>query len=568
MKKLMSILLSVWMIVSCMAVGFADEPAYTPGTYTAIGMGRNANLSLDVTFNEHAITDIQVSHVETPTIGGLALEILTEEALVHQTSNLDVISGATISSAGFKMALADTIKQAGGNAGQLEKYSRPAQDYQTEADVIVIGAGGAGLTAALTANENGASVILLEKSGVIGGNFIAAQSGVNAANAKIQQGIEGTDAVAFKEMQMNNDLVREKLVDALVDNSGAMADWLTSKGVEFTVQENNPIRLNATADGTTTITIVDALTRALEESAVQLYTDTRATELIQDENGKITAVKATGRGGVEVTFHANKGVILATGGYGKDHDRVLAYRPDYSDTITAETAPTTGDGLDIALAVGGVLVDMGEINMHTNVLPGYGMLTSIYMPGGRQTTGIWVNKEARRFVKEAFNNGSNVDAILSQTDGDAYMVFDAEGMNDTLGHLLELGIVKSAGSPEELGKKLGIDGEALAATIAVYNEDIADGTDDAFGKAGLEILDGDTFYGYRFKVGVHYFMGGVLIDPQAHVVTESGAIIPGLYAAGEVTGGVQGTTRVDGTGVGDSLTFGYIAGQSVMGDPQ
>ena len=286
MKKLMSILLSVWMIVSCMAVGFADEPAYTSGTYTAIGMGRNANLSLDVTFNEHAITDIQVSHVETPTIGGLALEILTEEALVHQTSNLDVISGATISSAGFKMALADTIKQAGGNAGQLEKYSRPAQDYQTEADVIVIGAGGAGLTAALTANENGASVILLEKSGVIGGNFIAAQSGVNAANAKIQQGIEGTDAVAFKEMQMNNDLVREKLVDALVDNSGAMADWLTSKGVEFTVQENNPIRLNATADGTTTITIVDALTRALEESAVQLYTDTRATELIQDENGK------------------------------------------------------------------------------------------------------------------------------------------------------------------------------------------------------------------------------------------------------------------------------------------
>lgn len=187
------------------------------------------------------------------------------------------------------------------------------------------------------------------------------------------------------------------------------------------------------------------------------------------------------------------------------------------------------------------------------------------MPGGRQTKGIYVNKEAKRFMGEYFAN-DNVDILLKETDGDIYMIFDEEGMNDTLRHLLELGIVKSAGSVEELGKKLGIDGEALAVTVAEFNEDIADGADDAYGKEGIEILDGDVFYGYRFKVGVHYFMGGVLIDPEAHVVNVEGAPIPGLYAAGEVTGGVQGTTRVDGTGIGDSLTFGFVAGHSVIAD--
>lgn len=567
MKKLLALALCVLMLTACFTVGAAAEgQTFTPGTYTATGIGRNANLTLEVSFDETSITDINIIHSETPTIGGLALELLRNEALEHQTGELDAVSGATLSSFGFRAALADAIRQAGGDPSAVEKYSRPAQDFITEADVIVIGAGGAGLTAALTAYENGASVILLEKSGVIGGNIIAAQSGLNVADAAVQAGIEGTDKASFKAMQMNNDLVREELVDALVENSGAAADWIAAHGVDFTVSDREAHQITATKDGTTTITIVNALKAALDDTDIQLYTDTRATELIQDEAGRVVGVKATVRGGDEVSFHAAKGVVLATGGYGKDHERVLTYRPDYADTITDETAPTTGDGLDMATAVGGVLVDMGEINMHTHVLPNYGMLTSIYMPGGRQTTGIWVNKEGHRFLKEAFNNDGNVGIILSQTDGEAYMVFDEDGMNDTLRHLFELGIVRSAGSAEELGTKLGIDGEALAATITAYNEDIADGVDDAFGKQGIEILDGDTLYGYRFKVGVHYFMGGVLIDPEAHVVNADGEAIPGLYAAGEVTGGVQGTTRVDGTGIGDSLIFGYVAGNSVTAE--
>ena len=541
----------------------SEYTQYTPGTYTSSGIGRNANLTLEVSFDESRITDINIIHSETPTIGGMALDILKEEALEHQTSNLDAVSGATLSSFGFRSALANTIKQAGGDPSALEKYTRPVQDFVTEADVLVIGAGGAGLTAALNAYEGGASVIVLEKSGVIGGNFIAAHSGFNAADTDLHTA-EGTDAAAYKEKQMNNDLVREELVDALVENSGVAADWVADKGVELKQSERNPLMLEAVGSETTTIPIINAYKAALENTEINLYTDTRATELLQDESGRVIGAKALARDGSEVSFYATKGVILATGGFGQDHERVISYRPDYADTITDETAPTTGDGLDMASAVGAVLVDMGEINMHAHVLPGYGMLHSGYMPGGRQTTGIYVNKEGQRFMAEYFAN-DNVGILLNETDGDIYMIFDEDGMNDTLRHLEELGIVKAGETPEELAGKLGLNGEALSATISDYNEDVEDGVDDAFNKAAVDVLDG-RFYGYRFKVGVHYFMGGVLIDPQAHVVDADGQIIPGLYAAGEVTGGVQGTTRVDGTGIGDSLTFGYIAGHSVLAD--
>ena len=218
---------------------------------------------------------------------------------------------------------------------------------------------------------------------------------------------------------------------------------------------------------TTTLPIVNAYQAALAKTDIHLYTDTRATELLQDESGRVIGVKATARNGEEVSFYGTKGVILATGGFGQDHERVISYRPDYADTITDETAPTTGDGLDMATAVGAVLVDMPEINMHAHVLPGYGMLHSGYMPGGRQTTGIYVNKEAKRFMAEYFAN-DNVGILLNETDGDIYMIFDEDGMNDTLRHLQELGIVKSWETAEELAGKLGLDGEALAATIADY----------------------------------------------------------------------------------------------------
>ncbi len=550
-----------------------ETALYTAGSYSSTVMGRNGEMTVTVTFSDNAIESIATESVETEAIGVAAINTLTDEILENQALDLEAVSGATVSSEAFLSAVRETVAMAGADPDTLTgSVVESHTDYVTEADVVVVGAGGAGLTAALTAYEEGASVILIEKAANVGGNTLCAMAGINAADSDVQLADEtylatGASLEGLKALQMNNDDVRENLVDAYVANSAEVINWLTSMGVEFTVNireddrnnaDTNNYMLMAGGDFETGPNMVNAVYDAIQETDINLYLNTAATELVTDENGAVVGVIATGSEGEEVTFSASA-VILATGGFAFNSELIAEVRPDLANAVPNEIAPTTGDGLAMAEAVGAKLVNLDAIQTFPHVMDDYGLTQGNLLPGGFTPDAIFVNQDAERFTAESFQAA---DAVLEQTD--SYCIFDESGVtNETLEMLIENGIIKTGETVEDLAEQLGLDADALAATIEAFNEDIEDGVDDAYGREdNLDPIEG-TLYGYHFGVGAHYFMGGILIDENAQVLTEEDeSPIAGLYAAGECTGGFHGTFRVDGSGVGESFVFGRIAGRS------
>lgn len=539
----------------------APDSSYVAGTYTATVAGRNGDITLTVTFDDEKIMEIRHESVETETIGVTAMDELTSLILEHQALGVDMISGATLTCEAYLEALEDCVTQAGGDVEALKakraEATENSDDYVTEADVIVVGAGGAGLTAALTAAQSGVKVVVLEKSGMVGGNTLCATMGINAVQSKVQteSGVNAT-VEDFVAVQLNNEAAKEELVRALCERSGETIDWFTSLGVEFEVGGNNDLMLMATADGATSVTMVNALDKALKNTDTPIYLNMEVTELVTAD-GAVVGCVATDADGEQVTF-SGKTVILCTGGFGQNRELMAQYRPDLATAITDEIAPTTGQGLVMAQQVGADAVNLDSIQLFPHVIVGYGLLTPNNLPGGFGVSGIYVNKEAQRFATEGFEIS---DAILAQPDGMAYCIFNESDLSDGLAKLVANGFVVSADTPEELAEKLGLDPATLAATIAKWNEDCANGTDTLFGKDGGTALEG-TLYGYNFGVGAHYFMGGILIDSLGRVQNTDGEAINGLYAAGEVTGGFHGTYRVDGCGTADAFVFGRIAGEA------
>ena len=541
-----------------------------PGTYSATAPGRNGDVTLTATFSAQAIDSIDVDSSETPTVGVAAMDTLTQEVIDGQTLAVESVSGATLSCNAFLTALKDCVAQASGDFDELSSdVNKMAVEYKTQADVIIVGAGGAGLMAAATAANDGASVIVIEKSGIVGGNTLCASNGINAFDSDVQLADPAYQAAdtsfeGFEALQ-TNERSRKDLVDAFISNSAEAINYLSELGVEFTVEISNDDRnssqnyylLKSEADGTTTMTtVVAALDKAVKDADIPVYTGVAASELIQDADGRVCGVNATGPDGQELTFTANA-VVLTTGGFGKNKDLIAEVAPAYANCITDEMAPTTGDGLLMAEKLGAKAVDLDQIQTFPSVIEGYGMS---FPAGGFMVDGtIYVNNSGERFCAEKFEVAPE---ILAQDKGEVYAIFDADNYDDRMQGLAAQGYVKDASTAQELGEKLGFDGEGLADTIEQWNEDAATGTDSLFGRENSSTLDA-PLYGYKFGVGAHYFMGGILIDETTRVLDENEQPIEGLYAAGEVTGGFHGTQRVDGSGTGDSIVFGMIAGHTV-----
>ena len=631
----LALLLALVMVISAFALtGFAES--IKAGTYHKTVNGMNGPISVDVVVGEGKVESINVTeHMETPGIGSVALEKIAREIVEKQSLDVDTLSGATITSMIFKGAVKSCLEEANADMAAWTKPVEREKDKDQEytADVVIVGAGGAGLTAALTAAQAGASVILIEKTGIVGGNSIVAGGFYNTPDADRQDhdyqaersaalDTMVTDALAEKpvsdEHKALQDKVREDyeaylktdktlfdspnwfalqtwnggdklgllpMVNILADNALDGLHWLESMGMKFAEKVHHgggamyPRSHQAVLPNGTGY--IKALTDTIEgNSLYTLLLNTEGKSLILDGD-KVVGVNAVGRDGNAVVLKANKGVILATGGFAGNIELRQKYCegekwPNLGkDVGTTNVSGVTGDGIFMAAEAGANLVNMDQLQILPYCNPQTGMLND--NPLGIRTN-IFVNKEGKRFVREDGRRDEMSLAIMKQTDGIMYNIVVRDTPIEegkTLGgqpltYLIENNISEYTyvQNIEEAAAYLKVDADVLRAEIEAFDKNVADQKVDQFGRASYNGPMGEgPFLIYARKTAAHHTMGGVEIDANARALKADGSIVKGLYCAGEITGVIHGANRVGGNAIVDYIVFGRIAGaQAAKGE--
>ena len=616
MKKIVSVVLAALMVCALFAAAGAET--YTGTVKSNIGPG---DVSVTITVEDGKVTAAEVAgDTETPGIGLPPIEDGTyAKMLVEDYANddgvIDNIASATMTTA----AVQDAFNKALEAAGLKEAEEVVLKD--ATCDVVIIGAGGAGLSAALQAVDAGAgSVIVLEKTGATGGNSSRATGGMNAAKtewqdanawadatttavestiagAKEKYGEQLADLIAKVEEQFEaykanpqgyfdspelfalDTMVGGKginnmdLVMTLAGKSEEAIAWLETKNAvlhdvgAFGGASVKRIHRAVNDEGKTVPVgsyLVARLTEDVEaEDKIDLRLNSKATELLTAD-GRVTGVKVSTENG-EYTVSA-KAVILASGGFGYDLDRVASYRPDLAGFVSTNAAGATGDGLDMAAAIGAATVDLEQIQIHPSV---YTETKALITEGIRGDGAILVNQGGERFVNELLTRDAVSAAELAQEGGYAYTIVDQKMMDNsaTYNGYFTKGYAVQADSYEALAEAVGMNAETFAKTMNDWNAACAAQVDGAFGRTSFAApLDTAPFYAIKVAPGIHHCMGGVVIDTEAHVLNAEGNVIPGLYAAGEVTGGVHGANRLGGNAVADIVVFGRIAGANAAAE--
>ena len=576
MKKLLCILVALTMLCSMSALA---EGVFTPGTYEAEAQGLFVPVKVTVTVSETEITDIQINaEGETPALGGAAADMMKEAILKAQTPNVDGLTGATVTSAAIVKAATEALVAAGADIAALDANRKdlgseeaPKEEKTVETDIVIIGAGGAGMAAAIMAHQAGMNFVILEKMPYVGGNTTKATGGMNAAETHYQkeQGIEDSKALFAADTMKGGHAKNDPLLVATLANSSAEAiEWLDSIGADLPKISfsggASVNRIHAPADGSGVGNyLVDRFSAKLAELGVPVMLNTKATELLADTEGKICGVKAEGPDAF-YTFNC-KAVILASGGFGANEDMYTQYRPDLKGTVTTNAPGATGDGIVMAQALGADLVDIGEIQLHPTVEQTTSMLITESVRGDGA---ILVNQAGVRFTNELLTRDAVSAAELAQEGQYAYILFD-QNLRDHLKAIekyVKADLTKQADTIEGLAEQLGIDPATLAKTLADWNEIVKNQRDTEFGRTtGMNAdLTTPPYYAIKIAPGIHHTMGGVKIDVAAQVINTEGKPIPGLFAAGEVTGGVHGGNRLGGNAVADIVIFGRIAAQSAI----
>lgn len=434
-------------------------------------------------------------------------------------------------------------------------------------DVLVVGGGGAGLTAAIAAQEAGAKVILIEKMVMLGGNTNYATAGMNAAGTKLQasQGIEDSAEKFYNDsFQGGKEKNNPKLLKTLTEKSPSIVEWLEERGVDLsdlTITGGQSVKRTHRPKSGEKVgsAVIDGLVSYAEKHGIDIQTSTRAISLIVGDKG-VRGMKVI-KDGKEYTIHA-KAIIMATGGFGANSKMVVSYKPELEGFGSTNSPAITGDGIQMVEAIGGDLVDMTEVQTHPTVQhKGNVMITEAVRGEGA----ILVNREGKRFVNELETRDVVSNAELSQTGKSAFLVFD-QGVRNKVGAInsyVKGGLTKEANTVEELGKMIGVDEKALVETVENYNVMVSTGKDTKFGKRTLaRTLEKAPYYAIEVSPAVHHTMGGIKINEKAEVIARTGKIIPGLYGAGEVTGGVHGANRLGGNAITDIVVFGKIAGEN------
>lgn len=559
----------------------SEEGLFTPGTYEGTAKGYHGDITLTVTVDENNILEIKSEHTETEGLGDKAVNTLTEAALEKASLSMDLVSGATYSSQGFLAALEAALVKAGADVEKLkvkESVEVEKKDQEFDTEVAIIGGGGAGLAAAVSAHQNGAKVLLVEKMPNVGGNTIISGSAFNAVDPKRQsaQGIEDSVEKHFQQTYEGGDKKGDpELVRVLVENAYPTIEWLESLGMKFTdkvftvlgalwPRSHKPVEPLGTGYVNTFMNYINE-----HKDDITVLTEVEAKELLVDAEGAVTGFLAEGKNG-KITVNAKNGVIIATGGFGSNvemRDQYNTIWPKLTNIKTTNHRGATGDGIIMAEKVNASIVQMENIQLLPMGDPVTGSLSGNIEQGVENR--IFVNAQGNRFVDEGARRDVMTKALMEQTDSMMWVIVDqhsyptgdtVNNFNETIDSLVKEGRAYKADTLEDLAKQIGVEPENLVKAVEAFNASV-DGAKDEFGRTlFMDKLDTAPFYAGKRVPTVHHTMGGIKITPETRVVDQNGEIIKGLFAAGEVTGGIHGANRLGGNALADVHTFGRIAG--------
>lgn len=546
------------------------------------GMGKHGQFDVEVMVTDGNLDRITVLNSrETPGMGDVAMEELTQLIVDNQTLNVDTVSGATLSSMAFIGAVSDALDQAGQKSSDWRKRDKvtPAQtELPASADVVVVGGGGAGFAAAITAANAGKSVVLLEKMGVFGGDT-ALSGGEMAAPGnwiQVQEGIaDSPDALAKDMLEGGDNAGDPALVQIIAEGALDSSQWLTFEGgiswkhdlMQFGGHNTKRSIIPITHSGSEMTTKLTK--RAGEIDTLTLAKNSPAVELVKSGDA-ITGVKVKNTVTGKESTIACKAVVLASGGFGSNIDMRVKYNPAMDDSIlSTDSVGATGDGITMGEAAGANLIDMQYIQTYPTCDTQTGAL--LYVGNMRlENRAICVNKEGDRFVEEMERRDVISNAIKEQTDGIGYMIFSQDGLDHTdiatvnaaeMDGLFGRGQLAKGETIAEACEPFGIDAAELQKTVEKWNGYCKDGADPDFNyRAALNPIEGGPYYILAYKPSVHYTMGGLHINTDAQVLDSDGAPIPGLFAAGEQAGHKMGTNRLGSCSITDVFVFGRVAG--------
>lgn len=559
-------------------VGSGSAPSNSiSGTFVGTAEGMGGELRMEVALSEGRIVDIRPHrNNETPGLTDLSFRLMPQEMLVNQSYEVDTVTGATMTSMAIKNATKNALEQAGVDTKEYAakvKRAKDSTDVTVETEFVVVGSGGAGLSAAVTLAQNGKQAVIVEKMPRLGGNTLVCGALMNAWDPLRTKGTSNEQKTvqdfADWTWEGGNEAGKKDLIQTFAEHSWPTTQWLVDDiGVVFYkdlqgVWGHMPELPNG-------LGFIYPFVKKAEELGVPSYLNATLSEITM-EGGKAAGIVAEKDGGGTLTVKASKGVILATGGLGHNLEMVKELDPRY-ESINLSTNPVnaTGECFAIAEAAGANLINMDSIQAVHFADPASGQVDWDI----ESANSIFVNKQGARFMNEEMPRDDSVAGLLQQPDHLMFSIADSKdwptmdtvtSFGVTIGECLERGKAYRADTLKELAVLLELDASNLAKTIDEYNSMVEGGEDSAFHLATMgqrQKIDQGPFYASKLTVAIHYTNGGIEINPQAQVLDARGQVIAGLYAAGECTGGVMGTNRMGGNAVADTVIFGRIAGRA------
>ena len=587
MKKHLTFFLAFVML----AVMLFSAPAMAESGFTGTAHGNNGMVSATVTMDGDRIVSIEIDAPwETAGLGLPAVQTVADAIVEQQTLDVDAVAGATISSRAAAKAVENALENAGVDTARYHKELSQGENIEKSADVVVIGGGFAGMVSTVRAAENGAHVILVERSGKLGGNARYAMGWISGAGFQIQKelGVEDSPELFYEDILRiagGEDKLYVPTAKYYAEHSGPAIDWLQENGVEFKNELNpgiyDPMSVLRVAwggrMGASMVSGMQAcIDRLVEAGSVEVLFDTNVTELLVSD-GTVTGVKAVQTNGDSVTVTA-KATILAAGGYEASEEKLAGM---FTNIARSFMTASQGDTVDLAVKAGAATHDMESNTVVGGVLPvdgfysnatmdtSYGSLIFVDLSGKRvfnemgaktlEKSLAWVNApENTLYAILTENMLDEAQPILSQ--GNAWMSVKDKDWS-LWNRLLNKGeLIIKADTIEELAERLSMP--ELAGTVETYNANAAVGTDPEFGRTeNLQPIENGPFYAVKTIPYCSWATGGPMANENMEVLTEQGTVIPGLYVAGEGAGHalVAGKTPISGMYLGMDATFGIDA---------